>query len=96
MAVPRRGALLAAGVTLLLPALKSNAEDGGAVAVANPEPLGNGVGADCSAQKLSVRVSDSPSASRRVLSPRAYALLRSRHDLIVLCVPVARCATRSR
>jgi hypothetical protein len=36
-------------LTLLLPALKADAEDGGAVAVANPEPLGNGARADCSA-----------------------------------------------
>ena len=48
-AVPRRGALLAAGVTLLLPALKANAED--AVAVANPEPLGYGACADCSGRE---------------------------------------------
>ena len=48
-AVPRRGALLVAGVTLLLPALQANAED--AVAVANPEPLGNGACADCSGRE---------------------------------------------
>ena len=48
-AVPRRGALLAAGVTLLLPALKANAEDG--AAVANPEPLGNGARAACAGRE---------------------------------------------